>query len=195
MRIHPSQLAKSLAANMLFVLECKDSCGDHHISYITEQSECQYYDAVGSRHNAHFQILEGQLDGYIQSLERKHFSRAEVDPVTGQSSRGGSTSKWYAILSREHNYRLSEITVVNNLLDDPVVGGLASMIPMSDLACRMFIDEYPDLATDGGKRGNLRWDIGYTASNQTDARVVDGMNFPKRLVPNGGKEGIGNDGS
>ena len=50
---------------------------------------------------------------------------------------------------------------------------------MKDIAQRMFVDDYKGMG--GDARGNLRYDIGYTAVNQTDASVVKGMFYPKRL--------------
>ena len=46
----------------------------------------------------------------------------------------------------------------------------------------MFVDDYKDLMFSGGKRGNLRYDAGYTAINQTDSSAIPGMNLPHRLI-------------
>jgi len=53
------------------------------------------------------------------------------------------------------------------------------------------VNDYDKLAQDDGKRGNLRYDIGYTSMNQKDSSVVPGMNFPLRLKVKA--KGVGND--
>ena len=55
----------------------------------------------------------------------------------------------------------------------------------------MFVEEYDELSKDDGKRGNLRYDIGYTSMNQRDDSVVRWMNFPLRLQVKA--KGLGND--
>ena len=50
---------------------------------------------------------------------------------------------------------------------------------MADIAQRIFVDEYKGVG--GDVRGNLRYDIGYTVVNQTDASVVKGMFFSNHL--------------
>ena len=52
-------------------------------------------------------------------------------------------------------------------------------LKMKDVAQRMFVDDYKGMG--GDARGNLRYDIGYTAVNQTDVSVVKGVFFSKRL--------------
>ena len=45
----------------------------------------------------------------------------------------------------------------------------------------------------GGKRGNLKYNAGYTAMNQTDSSVIPGMNLPHRLVSTKAMAGLGRD--
>jgi len=57
----------------------------------------------------------------------------------------------------------------------------------------MFVNDYEELMFTGGKRGNLRYDAGYTAMNQTDTSFIPRMNLPHRLISTKVMAGLGQD--
>ena len=71
-------------------------------------------------------------------------------------------------------------SLINDFLPGSSMRSISDTIPMTEIAKRMFVDEYEGIGKD--IRGNLRYDIGYTAVNQTDEKMVHGMFFLKHLT-------------
>ena len=101
------------------------------------------------------------------------------DPSRDSLQPSSRPERFYTVLRSCKNYFLNEVTLVNVFHSKTELQRYAGQIRMKDIAQRMFVDEYKGMS--GDVRGNLRYDIGYTAVNQTDASVVKGMFFPKQL--------------
>jgi hypothetical protein len=94
-------------------------------------------------------------------------------------------------MSGNRNYFLDDITVCNDMTKDEIA--MYGCIPMTEFGEKMFIHDYSAEGNRADKRGNLRYDAGYTGMNQTDRGVVPGMNFPCRLIGPSRQAGIGDD--
>ena len=175
----------NVASEMIFVVELMNKKNEHKGSLLIEQSKLQYYDTRRSDKNPHFHILGNhQRPNYIRKLVRLGFEEVSHDDL-GR----GRPPLFYIILSKEYDYYLDEVTVVNNV-HLTKLGNLASQIPFEWIAHTMFVEEYNKKkktgATGGQKkknpRGNERWDAGFTGSNSTDGSVIPGMNVPGRVL-------------
>jgi len=193
MKITKAALAASIAATMLLVVEAVTNNGSHHASYIIEQSPMQYYDAVKAKKHPHFQILKTQQKAYQNMLDGMGFDKVVFNPITCDREGGLSNGKFYTILTKDNDYHLDDVHVVNCIANDAELQDIVSKIPMEDIAQRMFVDDYNKLSKSDDKRNNLRYDSGYTGQNQTDTSVVVGMNFPHRLITTSSNKGIGRD--
>ena len=193
MRFAKEVLASTVAEATLLVFEMwttgsKKKAGIHYGSFIIAPSERQYYDIPRTDIRPHFQILDRQVDAYIESLQCQGFEEVE-DASRKRLRHNKRPSKFFVFLESDRNHFLPEVTVINDFLPGSSMRSISKTIPMTEIAQRMFVDEYEDIGND--IRGNLRYDIGYTAVNQTDEKVVDGMFFPKRLTKCSKIQGIG----
>jgi hypothetical protein len=189
MRFLNAAVAASVVAVTYLVFELW-SKGAHYGSFLIEPNHRQYYDIPRTDVRPHFQLISTQVHAYIGTLTSQSFE--EVEDATRTSLRHSvRPKKFYTVLKSCRNYYLNEVTVVNLFRHGSKLREHADKIPMTKLAQRMFVDEYEGLC--GDVRGNLRYDIGYTAVNQTDASIVKGMFFPKRLVPCSKKSGMEDD--
>jgi len=162
--------------------------------YVVEQSSTQYYNAKSLYVNRHFQVMHLQLGNLIVYLEHMGLQKVEVTPATELGRQHYTLRKGtYSILSKNMDYFLDNIVVVNNVRDKPSLAQFADKIPFEATAQKMFINNYEDLMFSGGKRGNLRYDAGYTAMNQTDTSVIPGMNLLHRLISTKVVAGLGTD--
>ena len=175
----------SIAAELIFVVELMNKKKEHKGSLLIEQSKLQYYDTRRSDKNPHFHILgHHQRKNYITKVGRLGFKPVSHDELGSQRP-----TLFYIILSKEYDYYLDEVTVVNNV-HLTKLRGLASRIPFKWIAHMLFVKEYNNnkkkMMMDGGTkentRGNARWDAGFTGSNSTDDSVVPGMYVPGRIL-------------
>ena len=130
MKITKAALAASIAATMLLVVEAVTNNGSHHASYIIEQSPMQYYDAVKAKNHPHFQILKTQQKAYQNMLEGMGFDKVVFNPMTGDREGGLSHGKFYTILTKDNDYHLDDIHVVNCIANDAELQDIVSKIPM-----------------------------------------------------------------
>ena len=154
------------------------SSGLHYGSFLIEPNRRQYYDIVRTDVRPHFQLLENQVPAYIATLMNMSFEEIE-DPSKHSLHQAVRPKKFFTTLKSSRNYFLDEVTVVNIFRRGSAIRKLANQIRLTAVGQRLFVDDYKGMT--GDIRGNLRYDIGYTAVNQTDASVVKGMLFPKRL--------------
>ena len=196
MRFPDQSLHALIAGSMFFVVEkrcatnpdCLGSC------YVVEQSSTQFYNAKNLHVNRHFQVMHLQLGNLTAYLKHMGLQQVEVPSATGSACQHYTLRKGtYSILSKDIDYFLDEIIVVNNVMDNPALAQFADEIPFEAIAQKMFDDDYKELMFTGGKKGNLRYDAGYTAMNQTDSSVIPGMNLPHRLISTKVMAGLGQD--
>ena len=106
-----NEYRKSLASEMIFVVELTSKKLKHTGSLLIEQSKLQYYDTRRSDKNPHFHML-----GYHQ--RRKYISKlvsVGFKEVSHDNLGRGRPPLFYIILAKEYDYYLDEVTVVNNL--------------------------------------------------------------------------------
>ena len=184
MRFSQSSLPTSIAGSMYFVVEkldCIVKVGTIGSCYLVQQSEMQYNDATRAHVNPHLQIMDSQFGSFIRFLAHEGLEQLQIKPVNRGTGQNVLRKGCYAILSRNEDYFLNDLIVVNNVMDKPDLEEIAAHIPFNNLVYRMFIEDYECLMLSGGKRGNLRYDAGYTAMNQTNSSVIPGMNLPHCL--------------
>ena len=177
MKFPNASVAASLVAITYLVFELWSS-GRHYGSFLIEPNRRQYYDIVRTDVRPHFQLLENQVQGYIGTLMNRSFKEVE-DPSRRSLHQAVRPKKFFTTLKSDRNYFLDEVTVVNIFRIGSEIRRLANQTRLAAVGQRLFVDDYN--GKNGDVRGNLRYDIGYTAVNQTDASVVKGMFFPKRL--------------
>lgn len=201
MRVSKTVLKDCIAATCLVVMEVLSPDGVHNWTYLAEQSVAQFYDALGSDHNAHYQITEGQLPSYRNNYLRVGgFVEAETTEDARRCFRrskrrwvGKVESKYFCVLDMSEDHYLDNLVVVNSVSDDVALRGIMDAIPFEAIAKKMFVDDYERLLGNAGVRSNLRYDAGFSPSDQTDPGVVEGMYFPKRMVQAAKMEGIDKD--
>ena len=196
MRIPDQSLHTLIAGSMFFVV--KKRCAKHPnclgSCYVVEQSGTQFYNAKNLHVNRHFQVIHLQLGNLTAYLKHMGLQQVEVPSATGLTCRHYTLRKGtYSILSKDMDYFLDDIVVVNNVMDKPPLAQFADEIPFEAMAQKMFVDDYEELMFTGGKRGNLRYNVGYTVMNQTDTLVIPGMNLPHRLISTKVMAGLGQD--
>ena len=152
--------------------------GQHYGSFLIEPNQRQYYDILRTDVRPHFQLFENQIPAYLGTLRNLSFEEVEY-PSKHCLQQNVRPKKFFAFLKSSSNCFLDEVTVVNIFRRGSAIRKLAEQIQLTNVGQRMFVDDYTGMT--GDTRGNLRYDIGYTAVNQTDASVVMGMFFPKRL--------------
>ena len=179
MRYLKDVLSASLVAATYLVFEQWSKDGTHYASFLIEPNHRQYYDIPRTDVRPHFQIIDRQVEGYLDTLRCKRFEEVE-SPSRRSLCHRLRPRKFWTCLCNDRNHFLAEVTVVNKFRSGSNIRQIADGIPLKELAQRMFVDEYNELT--GDTRGNLRYDIGYTAVNQTDPSIVKGMFFPKRLT-------------
>ena len=192
MRYARENVAATVAASTILVFELwtkgtKKKKGVHYGSFLIPPSERQYYDILRPDIRPHFQLLDKQVDAYVDTLLCQDFD--EVEYASRWSLKHPvRPKKFYTFLDSGRNHYLPEVTVVNGFAQGSAMREMADRIPVEDIATRMFVDDYDGVGSD--VRGNLRRDIGFTAVNQTDPTVVPGMFFPRRLTPCSKMRGI-----
>ena len=192
MRYARDIIAATVAATTILVFELwtkgtKKKKGVHYGSFLIPPSERQYYDILRPDIRPHFQILDKQVDAYVDTLRCQDFN--EVRYASSWSLKHPARpKKFYTVLEAGRDHYLPEVTVVNGFARGSTMRSIANCIPMEEIATRMFVEDYDGVGSD--VRGNLRHDIGYTAVNQTDPAVVPGMFFPRRLKSCSKKPGI-----
>ena len=177
MKFPNASVAASVVAITYLVFELH-SAGLHYGSFLIEPNRRQYYDILRTDERPHFQLLENQIPAYLGNLRDLSFEEIE-EPSNRSLQQNERPKKFFAILKSNTNYYLDEVTVVNIFRRGSALRKLANQMQLASVGQRMFVDDYKGKS--GDHRGNLRYDIGYTAVNQTDASVVKGMFFPKRL--------------
>ena len=196
----PRKLSCSIARSTLLKLEIgnpDDPKDTHDGTYIIEQSDCQLYDPTDSHRNRHGQLLRDQLEKEYQKLEHKGFVVAEDDDHARSMRAAGV--QFVRFLDKESDHYMHDITVVNDVHEDPDLSVIAAAIPFQALAQRMFVDDYlppnrrKTKKTADIKRGNLRHDAGISPSLHMGKDIVEGMNFPMRIKTSAKLPGIGDD--
>ena len=177
------QYEPSIASELLLIVEITGSDGIHRGSLLIEQSEVQYYDFRRSDRNPHFHVMGHMQKGrYLRQLRSRAFKE-----VRKETFGKGRPSLYYMVLSKEYDYYLDEITVVNNVHLSHLAA-LVNKLPLQWVAQTMFIDE-DDADMKDNRRGNKRWDAGFTGLNSTDNTLVPGMNVPGRILTQRGNKG------
>ena len=184
------EISRAVAVDMVLVFELNTADGDHYGTIIVEQGVMQYYDIQRADLHPHFQLMQDQVGGYVADLERRSFVQMNYESSCHLDI-GSRPEKFFTVLANDRNHYLTEITVINEFHLMAHLEEYANEIPAGELAHDLFIRGYEGLTTD--KRGNLRHDAGYTASNQTDATVISGMHFPCRMVGPSRQCGVGED--
>ena len=175
---------------MLFVVEVKNKKGEHVRTYVLEPAPVQFYDVRHLNRNPHYQILPSQLLSLKANARSVGFHCIE-EWSDDFSETGVVPDQVLLVMSGNRNYFLSDITVCNEMTKDEIA--MYGCIPMTEFGEKMFIHDYCAEGNRADKRGNLRYDAGYTGMNQTDKGVVPGMNFPCRLIGPSRQAGIGDD--
>lgn len=178
----------SVAASCLLVIEAVNRAGVHYATYIVEPNTIQYYDPRGTRHNPHYQILPSQLSFLRDQLKAQKFVHAVSEESANRYHRTGQP--YYYIAGSGNDHWLHDLTVINTLKLSDSMLKVVDKINAPALALKMFVEGY-DIGGKGDKRGNLRYDAGYCAMDQTDRGVVSGMNFPRRTKAASRMDGVG----
>lgn len=195
--IQPIQ--KSVASDLVLVIELTNEDGDHYCSVMMESSKVQYYDVKGSDRHPHYHILGTlQFGSYMTRLKEKCAQEGveNFTLLTEEEVRSGyRTDRCVIILRGDKDYDLDEVVVRNNIHLHDVIGSIVAQYPAEYFARILFGDETSGKSKDNNSRGNKRLDAGFTGTNSTDGETVPGMNLPGLMTRNMKHPGFGSDAS
>lgn len=163
----------------------------HFGSLFLEQDEVQAYWVAALDRHEHGQLNEEELKDYIDQLVSKGFEQVSVDDILSNKPR---PPNYYIILSKDHDWCLDEIIVLNRFQDHPELSALVEKLNLSRLAHHLLVTKWETVKKWVNKRGNVQLNHGSNHLDIRDDKKIRGMNLarehvrPKTLVPGVGED-------
>ena len=108
----------------------------HFGSLFLEQDEVQAYWVAALDRHEHGQLNEEEVKDYIDQLVSKGFEQVSVDDILSNKPR---PPNYYIILSKDHDWCLDEIIVLNRFQDHPELSALVEKLNLSRLAHHLLV--------------------------------------------------------
>ena len=166
------------------VIDLVDDEKRHYGSLFLQQAEIQAYWVVALHRNEHGQMTDMEMMDYLEQLRCRGF-----EEVTRENLNKERPEKYYIHLTRNHDWNIDEILVVNDFHRRRVLKMLVKKLNMSALAHRLLVDDWDTTRHWMKQRGNVQLNHGSNHVNQRDKDRVPGMNvasdhqLPKTLRP------------
>ena len=156
----------------------------HYGTLFLEQPRTQAYWVAGLDHHEHGQMTTIEMNDYIDQLQVGNF-----EEVTRNEINYKRPDKYFMVLSKNHNWNVEEIIVVNDFMSCPALEQLVKELKLSDLAHRLLIEDWETTKKWVNKRGNFQLNHGSNHLDMRDSSKIAGMNLardhvrPKNMVP------------
>ena len=156
----------------------------HYGTLFLQQAEIQAYWVMALHRNEHGQMTQIEMLDYMDQLKCRGFVE-----VTRESVNAARPHQYYIHLTRNHDWNIDEILVVNEFRTRRVLMMLVKQLNMSALAHRLLVDDWETTRHWVNQRGNLQLNHGSNHVNMKDKDRVPGMNvasdhqLPKKLRP------------
>lgn len=165
------------------LIDEKGGCG-HYGTLFLMQAEVQAYWVSSLHRKEHGQMTDIEMLDYIEQLKCGGFievSREELDESRPE--------KYYIILSKEHDWNIDEIGVLNNFHRSRRLMMMVKKLNMSALAHRLLVDDWDVTRNWVNSRGNFQLNHGSNHLDIKDKNRIKGMNVardhqqPRKMKP------------
>ena len=125
-----------------------------------------------------------EMNDYIDQLRVNNFEEVTCNKINYKRP-----DKYFMVLSKNHNWNIEEIIVVNDFMSCPALEQLVKELKLSDLAHRLLIEDWETTKKWVNKRGNFQLNHGSNHLDMRDSSKIEGMNLardhvrPKNMVP------------